>query len=543
MTDATPDGRFRVLVLGGTGVFGSRLCRLLAGDPHIRLTVAARDRQAVTALSGELGVAGVPLDWRVDLERALAARQYDAVAHLAGPFQDQDYAVAELCTRHRVHYLDLADDAAFVCGIERLHAAAKTAGILVCSGASTAPAITGAVVEEARRKGTVERVAFGIVPGNDAPRGRALVEAILSRAGMPIPDQPGRRVWGSPRRMRLPGLGARWAAACDLPEPALFAQRFGVRETYAGAGLELSVLHFGLWLMAWLVRWRVLRTLTPLAAPLVAVADRLRGFGSDRGGLRVDLEGEGGSSTWCLLAEGGDGPFVPVTPMAALIRRLARGEMAVRGAMPCLCLLSLADIEAEWRLASLRIASGWGEGGASLAPSLYRRALGKNYDRQSRAAQALHDAGPSSWSGRCTIDGASTATARAVAWLFQLPKAAVDMPLTVDFEVADGGETWTRHFAGRRMRSRQYIGVRKPMGWIVEQFGSFAFDLALPVGDRRLDLIIQGMRCFGIPLPRWAWPRIRAFEWEKDGRFRFDVEIGLPLIGRLVHYRGWLTDR
>ena len=27
------------------------------------------------------------------------------------------------------------------------------------------------------------------------------------------------------------------------------------------------------------------------------------------------------------------------------------------------------------------------------------------------------------------------------------------------------------------------------------------------------------------------------------GKFRFDVEIGLPGIGRLVRYRGWLTDR
>ncbi|MBI2767885.1 MAG: saccharopine dehydrogenase, partial [Chloroflexi bacterium] len=45
----------RVLVLGGTGVFGSRLCRLLAGDPGLTLTVAARDRAAVDALARELG--------------------------------------------------------------------------------------------------------------------------------------------------------------------------------------------------------------------------------------------------------------------------------------------------------------------------------------------------------------------------------------------------------------------------------------------------------------------------------------------------------
>jgi hypothetical protein len=35
---------------------------------------------------------------------------------------------------------------------------------------------------------------------------------------------------------------------------------------------------------------------------------------------------------------------------------------------------------------------------------------------------------------------------------------------------------------------------------------------------------------------------IEAMESEEDGRFRFDVRIGLPLIGQLVRYRGWLTD-
>ena len=33
----------RILVPGGTGVFG-RLCRLMAGDPLIDLTIGARDR-------------------------------------------------------------------------------------------------------------------------------------------------------------------------------------------------------------------------------------------------------------------------------------------------------------------------------------------------------------------------------------------------------------------------------------------------------------------------------------------------------------------
>ena len=92
------------------------------------------------------------------------------------------------------------------------------------------------------------------------------------------------------------------------------------------------------------------------------------------------------------------------------------------------------------------------------------------------------------------------------------------------------------------MRSRQFIGVRKPSGWIVERFGILDFDLEVSVAEQRLALAMRGMRCCGLPVPRALWPAIEATESEEDGRFRFDVQICLPLVGRLVRYRGWLTD-
>jgi len=535
----------RTLVLGGTGVFGGRLCRLLASDPLTDLTIGARDPARVEALAGELGAAGLPLDWRRDLDRVLASRRFDVLVHVAGPFQGQDYSVAEACIRHGVHYLDLSDDRAFVCGIERLDAAAREAGVLVCSGASTAPALTGAVLEQALQEGmAVDRVSFAIVPGNDAPRGRALIEAILASAGKPIPDQPGRHVWGGLRRVAIPGLGRRWAAPCDLPEPVLFRRRFGVAETHAGAGLELSVLHLGLWLLAMPVRLGLLRSLAPAARPLAWVADRLRPFGTDRGGLRIDLAGASGGRSWSLVAEGGDGPFVPATPAAALVRKLARGELTRRGAMPCIGLLSLAEIEAEWLQADLRIASGWGVDGASFRPSLYRRVLGRAYATLPEAGQKLHDGTGGTWRGRCSVEGPVTLAGRLVARLFALPPETADAPIEVDFVVEGGRETWIRRVGGRAMRSEQYIGLRRSAGWIVERFGPFAFDLAVPVTDGRLELVMAGMRFAGVPLPRFCWPLVRAAETEDEqGRFRFDVEIGLPWIGRLVRYRGFLTDR
>lgn len=543
--EAGPEGRpFNVLVIGGTGVFGRRLCRLLAGDSRIALTAAARDGTKVAALAVELGIAGRTVDWRRDLEALLASGAYDAVVHAAGPFQGQDYTVARACVRHRVHYLDIADDSAFVCGIDQLDSEARAAGVLVCAGASTAPALTAAVVEAALQGGApVDRVSFGIMPGNDAPRGHALVQAILSRAGKPIADQPGRRVWGDLRRLNLPGRSSRWISACDLPEPALFARYFGIRDTYAGAGLELTLLHHGLWALALLVRAGFVRSLERAAAPLAWLSERFRAFGTDCGGLRIDLDGHQGRRTWSAIAEGGDGPFIPVTPAAALLRKLARGEVQRQGAMPCVGLLSFAEIEAEWRRAHLRIASGWGEDESGLRPSLYRRALGGAYDRMSAAGRAFHDAERSDWHGRCSVDGPVTLPGKVLAWMFGLPGEGRDAPIGVTLRVCGNGETWIRRVAGRTMRSRQFIGARKPPMWIVEKFGPLEFDLAVSVLAGRLELVMSGMRFAGLPLPRPLRPLVKASETEEGGRFCFDVDIGLPLIGRLVRYRGWITGR
>lgn len=531
----------RVLVLGGTGVFGSRFCCLIAGTPGIALTVAARDRAAVDALARKIRADSRAFDWRVALDDVLRDGAFDVLVHAAGPFQGQDYRVAELCIRHGVHYLDLADDAAFVQGIDRLDASALQAGVLVCSGASTVPAITGAAVDEALREAPVERVAFGIMPGNDAPRGPAVVRAIVGGAGQAIAGQPGRHVWGSLRRMSLPGVGRRWVAACDLPEPALFERRFGIRDTFAGAGLELSIFHLGLWLLAWLVRGRLVSTLAPAAPLLAAVADRLRFLGTDRGGLRLELYAGDRLRVWHLVVEGGDGPFIPVIPAVCLVRKLALGTIT-RGAMPCLGLLTLAEIEAEWRRAGLRVASGWG-GEAELRPSLYRRVLRGTYEAQSTAGRMLHDAGPSLWQGRCMVTGAETAAGRWVAWLFGFPRETADAPIDVEFAASGSGELWTRKIGRRVMQSRQFIGLRKPPGWIVERFGLFDFDLEVQAGGQRLTLAMRGMRVFRLSVPRVLWPRIQAIEMEEGGRFCFDVQIAAPLVGRLVRYRGWLTSR
>ena len=87
----------RVVVIGSTGVFGSRAARRLAHDARFDLVLAGRRRPALEALRDDIGDPCVQVA-ELDLERegfssALAALQPALVIHTAGPFQGQDYRV------------------------------------------------------------------------------------------------------------------------------------------------------------------------------------------------------------------------------------------------------------------------------------------------------------------------------------------------------------------------------------------------------------------------------------------------------------------
>ena len=76
---------------------------------------------------------------------------------------EQGYEVAEACIRCGVHYIDLADGRDFVANIHRLDTAAKAAGVLVISGASTVPGLPSAVLTRyASEFVALEQIDFGI---------------------------------------------------------------------------------------------------------------------------------------------------------------------------------------------------------------------------------------------------------------------------------------------------------------------------------------------------------------------------------------------
>lgn len=354
---------FRVLVLGGNGHFGARIVRALGADRGIGLVVAGRRPSGA-------GLETLALDHAApDVAARVRDASPDLVIHTVGPFQGQGYHVARAAISAGAHYLDLADGRAFVGGIGALDAEARARGVVVASGASTLPALSGAVLDAiAPRYATIDAIDIVIAPGQRTPRGRATIEAVLSYCGRPFrvrQDGEWRDAhgWLGMRRVALGAIGTRYAARCDVPDLALWPARFPEARTVRfDAALELAAEHAGLATLAWLVRLRLVRSPERLAGVAMTLAHALDRFGGDVGGMRVRVEGmrrdgSRGAHTWSLVARQGHGPEIPCIPAIALARKLARGEAIGAGARPCTGMFSLDDFDATaapfdiaWRL-------------------------------------------------------------------------------------------------------------------------------------------------------------------------------------------------
>lgn len=364
----------RVLILGGYGFFGARLAERLARQDGLHLILAGRSAERARTQVAELGPAAastleaLSLDLCApDFPAQLARISPQVVVHTSGPFQGQDYRVAQACIDGRVHYVDLADGRAFVAGIEVLDADARRAGVAVISGASSVPALSSAAADWlARGLAQVELIDIGISPGNRTERGLATMEAVLSYCGQPLPGTGDAAMgpwgWSGVRSHRYPApVGSRLLSPCDVPDLALLPARYaGHPEVRFGAGLELRLLHRAMNVMAWMTRRGLVTNWAAHARPLKRIADLVRHLGSDAGAMHVAVTGrapDGNRMTrqWQLLALEGDGPYVPTLAAAALVRKLRDGDTALApGARACLGMLSLEDFAREAQ--GLRIA-------------------------------------------------------------------------------------------------------------------------------------------------------------------------------------------
>ena len=354
----------KVLVLGGYGNFGARICRALAGDPDIELLIAGRDGQRAKALASELGprAFGIPLDLGAGhLTQQIQALAADLVIHTAGPFQAQGYAVAQACAAAGAHYLDLADGRRFVCDFPAaLDASFRKAGRTAISGASTVPALSSAVVDELCAGWQhIDSIDICIAPAQTAPRGDATLAGVLSYCGEPIPvwregrwqDQRG---WGGLHREEFARMKPRLGALCDIPDLEIFPRRYAVRDRVMfRAAVEVTVCQRIFALLASRRAARLIPAPSRWARVLNQLGKLLDPFGAALGGMVVrvsgiDRSGRPAKAAWHIAADNDHGPEIPCMAAILLARRMARGPAVPVGAFTAAGHLALQDFASEF---------------------------------------------------------------------------------------------------------------------------------------------------------------------------------------------------
>lgn len=363
----------RILIIGGYGNFGSFISKTLAKEAYLQVIVAGRSLQkAQTFINtieaiNPLEVAEIDISSK-DIPSALASISPNIVIHTSGPFQTQSYAIAEACINAGIHYIDLADGRHFVSEIIKLDDIAKQKNVLAISGASSVPCLTSALVDYYQPQfKTLEHLDYGITTAQRTARGLATTAAILGYTGKgfeALIDGSPQTIfgWQGLKARKYKQLGWRLLGNCDVPDLAIFPQRYSAIKTIRFyAGLEIPFIHLTLWGLSWLVRAGIIQNLPKYAPLLLRLSHVFDWLGSSKSAFHMTLSGTDTKGLnkkviFELTAQSGDGPYIPCMPAILLTKKLALKKMTECGAYPCVGFISrdeylnaLKNLDISWQ--------------------------------------------------------------------------------------------------------------------------------------------------------------------------------------------------
>jgi hypothetical protein len=173
------------------------------------------------------------------------------------------------------------------------------------------------------------------------------------------------------------------------------------------------------------------------------------------------------------------------------------------------------------------------------AVPLFRRVLGGLLEQTPACVRDLHErTGTHLYRGKVVVERGNGRLARILAWMARLPPAG-NGPIEVEIVANGGRERWSRRIGKHEMRSRLWSFWFSWYLW--ELLGPVLFGFRLDVEQGSIVWRVQAVRVFGVlPLPQSWFRNVISRESGVGGRYRFDVRAEMPLVGLLVHYRGWL---
>ncbi|HEY0338361.1 MAG TPA: DUF4166 domain-containing protein, partial [Burkholderiales bacterium] len=178
----------------------------------------------------------------------------------------------------------------------------------------------------------------------------------------------------------------------------------------------------------------------------------------------------------------------------------------------------------------------------ALEPTLYEQILGDASPALPKPILRVHDVHDrEDYHGEAIVVVGASWLSRACVRVMRLPRQVERVSLHVTIERTDQGEKWTRRFGSHEFSSHLARPRDRKLNVIVERFGPLSFRMGLHTSEAGLSMPIEGAYFLGLRLPQWLTPISSSYETVDDaGRFRFDVDVALPVVGRIVRYVGWL---
>jgi len=117
-----------------------------------------------------------------------------------------------------------------------------------------------------------------------------------------------------------------------------------------------------------------------------------------------------------------------------------------------------------------------------------------------------------------------------------MPRSARQAEFIVDGSHSAKGMHWKRLINGKAMNS--WFALDGDL--LVEKLGFIHMSMQLKVKNATLIYTIVKTKILGIPIPSLLAPKVEAREEQVDDKYQFQVEVSLPLVGRLIQYAGSL---
>lgn len=178
-----------------------------------------------------------------------------------------------------------------------------------------------------------------------------------------------------------------------------------------------------------------------------------------------------------------------------------------------------------------------------MTETAYQQALGNGWDHIPDITRQLHSPDPVVvFEGLADISRTANILANLAADIMGLPKAGNGVPARITVTRQDDGETLERNYGGRVFATRQRVLPLNGETLLVETVGPFILYFRLTGHKDGIDFALVKAQLWGLTLPPWLAPRMRAAERADGDVHVFDVGSALPLLGELVSYTGRLRQ-